>query len=121
LEVDEFGHAGEAETSILLHVRPDLVKMAQMPSKPFSSLKRNAKLEEVGAYSQMDWYAQYPHMYVGDAHASTPEKGKIIFDYAVNALVELIRAVKDDETTPKLVKEFNQRIDHPKASDFWTE
>ncbi len=121
LEVDEFGHAGEAETSILLYLRPELVKMGQMPSKPFSSLKRNAKLDEVGAYSQMDWYSQYPHMYVGDAHAATPEKGKIIFNYGVGALVKLIRAVKEDHITPGLVREFNQRIDNPKAPDFWKE
>ena len=121
LDVDEYGHAGEAETSIMLHFMPELVKMAQLPSKPFTSLKRNAKLAEVGAYSQMDWHAQYPYMYVGDAHASTPEKGKIISDYIINALIKLIRAVKDDDITLKLVQEFNQRIDHPQAPDFWKE
>lgn len=121
LDADEFGHAGEAETSILLHLYPELVKMAQLPSKAFTSLKRNAKLKEVNAYTQMDWYAQYPHMYVGDAHTATPEKGKIIFDYTVNALVKLIRAVKDDDITPNLVKEFNQRISHPQPPNFWKE
>ncbi len=121
LDVDEYGHAGEAETSMMLHIDQDVVKMEQLPSKPFTNLKRNAQLAEVGAYSQMDWYAQYPHMYVGDAHASTAEKGKIIFDYAVDALVELIRAVKADDITPGLVEEFNQRIDQPSSSDFWKE
>ena len=120
LDADEYGHAGEAETSIMLHLAPELVKMEQMPSKPFTNLKRNAKLAEVGAYSQVDWYAQYPHMYVGDASKSTAEKGKLIFDYAVEALVKLIRAVKEDHITPALVREFNERIDQPSSPDFWT-
>ena len=119
LDVDEFGHAGEAETSILLYLKPELVKMEDLPSKPFTNLKRNAKLAEVNAYSQMDWYSQYPHAYVGDAHTATKEKGKIIFDYTVNALVSLIKAVKEDDITPNLVKKFNKRLDNPKSPDFW--
>ena len=119
LDVDEYGHAGEAETSLMLQIAPELVQMEKLPSQPFTSLKKNEKLSQVGAYSQMDWYAQYPHLYVGDAHAATPEKGKLLFDYSVTALVELIRAVKDDQVTPTLLEEFNRRADHPSAPDFW--
>lgn len=31
-----------------------------------SDLRQNAQLRDVGAYSPMDWYAQYPAMYVGE-------------------------------------------------------
>ena len=33
-------------------------------------------LDKEGAYTQMDWYAMYPTMYMGDARPATAEKGK---------------------------------------------
>ncbi len=119
IEADEFGHAGEAETSLMLHIAPQLVHMEKLPSETFSNLQRNKALKKAGGYSQMDWYAQYPHLYVGNAHAANAQKGKLFFDYSVAALKQLIRTVKEDTITPKLVKEFNRRIANPAAPDFW--
>jgi creatinine amidohydrolase len=121
LESGEYGHACEGETSMMLHIAPELVKMDQVPPERFTSLKRNEALQEVGAYTQVDWYAMYPHMYVGDASVSTPEKGRLLLDYQIQTLVELIRAVKADQVTPGLVDEFNQRSKSPKSPDFWTQ
>ena len=64
--------------------------------------KRNDALQEVGAYTQVDWYAMYPHMYVGDAHFGTSEKGKTIVDYEIKALIELIQGVKADKVTARV-------------------
>ncbi len=121
LECAEYGHACEAETSVMLHIDAGLVKMNQVPPQPFTSLGRNKELENVGAYSQMDWYAMYPHMYVGDAGKASAEKGQIMLEDEVEALVALIRAVKADQVTPGLVIEFNQRKARPAAPDFWTQ
>jgi len=96
-------------------------KMDQVPPKPFTSSKRNQALVEVGAYTQMDWYAQYPHMYVGDAHPATAEKGRFMVEHEIEALVELIRVVKADQITPGLVAEFNRRMDAPMSPGFWTQ
>lgn len=121
LETEEFGHACEAETSMMLAIDENLVNMDQVPPKPFTSLERNKKLSEVGGYTQVDWYAMYPHMYVGDASQATPEKGKVLLDHTIRALVSLIQAVKSDQVTPGLVKEFNQRKENPYSPQFWTE
>jgi len=121
LESGEYGHACEGETSMMLHIAPELVKMEQIPPKSFASQKRNEALQEVGAYTQVDWYAMYPHMYVGDAHFGTPDKGKTIVDYEIEALIELIQGVKADKVTAGLVEEFNKRQNNPKSPDFWTE
>jgi creatinine amidohydrolase len=120
LESGEYGHACEAETSVMLHIDADTVKMDQVPPQPFVSLGRNAGVGKFGGYSPVDWYAMYPHMYVGDARKATAEKGKIILEHEVNALVELIHAVKEDEVTPGLIQEFVERKRNPKAPDFWT-
>lgn len=121
LESGEYGHACEGETSMMLHIAPELVKMDQVPLKAFTSLKRNEDLQQAGAYTQVDWYAMYPHMYVGDATIATAEKGKMLVDYQIQALVELIRVVKEDTISTELVEEFNRRQKEPKRPSFWTE
>lgn len=121
LESGEYGHACEAETSAMCYIDEHLVRMEQVPARPFPSLQRNAKLQQVGAYTQIDWYAMYPHMYVGDAHQATAEKGKVLVEGAVDQLVALLRAVKDDTVTPGLVQEFIERKQRPAAPKFWTE
>jgi creatinine amidohydrolase len=120
LESGEYGHACEGETSEMLYITPELVKMEQAPPAPFTSLNRNQDILDAGAYTQVDWYAMYPHMYVGDARYATPEKGKVLVDYEIEALARLIKAVKEDQITPGLVEEFNQRSKAPKSPDFWT-
>ncbi len=120
LETKEYGHACEAETSVMLHIDSDTVKMDQVPPQPFASLKRNAAVAGAGGYSPVDWYAMYPHMYVGDASKATAEKGRIMLENEVKLLVKLIQAVKKDTVAPNLQKEFIERKQNPKAPDFWT-
>ncbi len=114
LETDETGHACEAETSTSLHINPELVRMADVPKEPFTALERNEPVSRAGAYSPMDWYARYPRMYVGDASKATAEKGKALAEARVEGLVELIRAVKNDEVTACLIGEFVQGRSEPK-------
>ncbi len=120
LDTLETGHACEAETSVMLHLHPDLVKMEQVPPAPFTNLARSASLQEVGAYSTMDWYAMYPVMYVGNAAPATAEKGRALVEPRVAGLVEIIRRVKTDDVTPVLQREFLARTRRPTAPDFWT-
>lgn len=113
LETDEGGHACEGETSTSLHINPELVKLEDAPPEPFSSLKRNAELQQVGAYSPVDWYAMYPRMYVGDARPASGEKGKVLAEYHVEALVRLLQAIKADEVTQELMWEFMEGTKKP--------
>jgi creatinine amidohydrolase len=121
LDGDEYGHACEAETSVMLHINDEMVRMDQIPSKPYPNARRNADVADAGGYSSIDWYAMYPHMYVGDAHPATSDKGKIILDYEIKNLIKLIRVIKRDEATPGLLQEFISRKDLPKAPKYWTE
>ncbi len=121
IEHPENGHACEAETSMVRGINDAVVRMDQVPPQPFTSLNRNQPVAEAGGYTQIDWYAMYPHMYVGDAHKATVEKGEKLLGFRVNLLVELIQRVKDDEVSPALVAEFNTRQARPAAPAFWTE
>ncbi|MEA3335158.1 MAG: creatininase family protein [Chloroflexota bacterium] len=120
LQTKEIGHACEWETSVMLHIAEDLVKMDQVPPKPFSNLARLRQLQETGAYTQADWFSQYPFMYVGDASQASAETGRKFLEHTVASLVDLIRAVKADGVTPELVREFLQKKSNPTAPPFWT-
>lgn len=120
LETHEIGHACEEETSHCMHIRGDLVKLDQAPPSPFTNARRNRELREVGAYSPLDWYAMYPAMFVGEPDKATAEKGRVIAERRVAALVRLIHAVKADTITPVLQAEFAARQRHPTAPEVWT-
>ncbi|MBT5872906.1 MAG: creatininase family protein [Candidatus Latescibacteria bacterium] len=119
LETSETGHACESETSDMLHITPDLVKMDQVPARPFTSLRRNQPLKEAGVYSPMDWFAMYPAMYVGDASKATAEKGHQLSEPYIAALVDILRRVKSDDVTPALQADFLRQKRRPDVPAAW--
>lgn len=121
IEAEETGHACEIETSLMLHIHAETVKMGLIPPRPFTNLRRNEPIAQAGAYSPVDWYAMYPVMYVGDAHKATAEKGKYIMDRKIDDLVRLLRLIKDDRITPRLWEEFLARSHHPASPKEWAE
>ncbi len=107
LESFSGGHGGEYETSLLLALYPEMVRMEAIAESPAHPLKRLAHL--AGLETPMGWYGSYPEHYSGDAHSSTAEKGRLFMRPLVETLVDYIRAVKADEVEPALQAEFFRR------------
>ena len=103
-QTTEDGHAGEEETSVMMALMPDKVKLEDLSDAPGKSLGRLSHLPNV--VTPVDWYSSYPDHYAGDGHYGTIEKGNLIFDDMVNGLVKIIKAVKKDTETERLYKEF---------------
>jgi creatinine amidohydrolase len=120
LETSETGHACERETSVGLHIHPGLVKMDQVPPKPFTSLRRNSEHKRTGLYSSMDWYAMYPTMYVGDASRATAAKGARLAELRIDGIIQALKVIKADGTTPELLHEFLRKSETPAAPPSWT-
>ncbi|HET7717698.1 MAG TPA: creatininase family protein, partial [Bauldia sp.] len=90
-------HGGEIETSIMLHLRPDLVRMEHAVDF------RSTQLDFIGAYAhlrahgatQFGWKAQdlNPAGTVGNASLATAEKGRAVVDHQAAAFVALCRDV----------------------------
>jgi creatinine amidohydrolase len=104
-EVD--GHGGEQETSEILAIRPDLVRLdrasADGEGLPLDRLKA---LNEAGVYTGIWWYADHPTHYRGDARPATAEKGQRLLDAYAQALAKIVATIKQDEMTPQLQREF---------------
>jgi creatinine amidohydrolase len=90
-------HGGEVETSIMLHLRPDLVHMAEARDFRSTQLHFIKEFKHLRAHgpSQFGWKAQdLNHMgAVGNAAAATAEKGKAVVEFQAKAFVELCRDV----------------------------
>ena len=101
-------HAGENETSLLLHLRPDLVQLDRAAQESGEDQKRLPQLP--GLYTAIWWYARFPNHYAGDGAKASRELGQAIADYRINALVKALRAVKSDEQTPQIQREYFDRV-----------
>src|SRR5579871_5920912 len=101
LEGDE--HAGEQETSRILAIRPDLVKLDRAGNEDGSDQKRLASMPNL--WTAVSWYARFPNHYAGVGSAASVEEGKFSNEHITEMLVKAVRNVKNDQTTPRIQKE----------------
>ena len=96
---NRFGiHGGDAETSLLLHFRPELVhrdRLADFPSVAQRDEEEYKYLRPTGPLSYA-WIASdiHPAGAAGEASQATAEKGRASADAAVTAFIELLREVE---------------------------
>jgi creatinine amidohydrolase len=92
-------HGGDVETSMMLYLRPDLVRLERAEdfrssqedfAKEFSHLRGHGPI-------QFGWKAQdlNPKGAVGNAAAASAEKGRAVVEHQARAFVELARDVHD--------------------------
>ena len=105
------GHAGERETSMILAVRPELVRIESLPADgegmPLGRLK---PLSDQDIYTGIWWYADNPTHYNGDGRPATAQKGETWFTDRSRALAKAIRVIKDDQESKQLQDEFFKEI-----------
>ena len=99
------GHADEAETSAMLAIRPDLVKMNLANAESGANLNRLQNVPS-GLYLGIRWYSQYPNHYAGDAKDANATIGELSLESRGQTLADYIKAVKADQTTIRLQNEF---------------
>jgi creatinine amidohydrolase len=86
-------HGGDVETSIMLHMRPDLVRMDKAQDFRSAQLRFLTEFKHLRAHgpAQFGWKAQdlNPNGTVGNAAAATAEKGRAVVDHQARAFVDL--------------------------------
>ena len=98
------GHGGEAETSLALHLFPQLVKM-----KGARAARQSESAPQLqGALTPFDWVLRWPQAVSGDPFPATAAKGRIFFDSAVAALKAIIEAVRADQQTPAFQRQYQK-------------
>lgn len=89
-------HGGVGETSIMLHLRPELVRMELASRNVPEHLAENDHVKFGGTVS-FGWLAHDfgPDGHIGDPTGATPERGAASFDAAVDRLCAAFREVAD--------------------------
>ncbi len=105
------GHADEMETSMMLHLRPELVHMEAL-GDPADGLSRDRTGHLPELSTSISWYADHPTHYAGDARTANAEKGEFMFRACVDKVVRQMRAIKSDQIIPGLQREFYAQADH---------
>lgn len=103
-------HAGERETSDVLVTHPGLVHIRAKEES--GGDEGRVKLPD-SVYTGIWWYARFPNHYSGDGSAATKEAGEADVQSWINTVVHAIKAIKADNESLKLQKEFFERSQHP--------
>jgi creatinine amidohydrolase len=107
------GHAGEGEVSNLMASRPELAHPERSSTESGADLNR-LELPQ-GVYTGIWWYAKFPNHYQGDSAGATAARGQAATDAMAARIANAFRAIKRDETGPRLQKEFFERAAKPKG------
>ncbi len=104
-------HAGQSETSKMMIARPDLVHQDRAGAESGGDQHRINLPEDV--YTGIWWYARFPNHYSGNGALATRELGNFQMDWWIGAVAETIRAVKADQESLRLQREFYEKAQHP--------
>ncbi len=104
-------HAGESETSTMLIAHPDLVHLDRTNRESGADQARLSLPGEL--YTAIWWYARFPNHYSGDGSAATLAYGEFRMKNWVDTIVTSIQAVKADDASLRLQKEFFEKATHP--------
>ncbi|HHY85816.1 MAG TPA: creatininase family protein [Verrucomicrobia bacterium] len=83
------GHACEFETSLMMYLRPDLVRMAEISDDDLNYAGENLS----GVFIPLDMKRQTRHGGSGQATLASAEKGKALLDAVVSKTSERIRTL----------------------------
>ncbi len=102
------GHADQWETSLVMGVCPEAVRMdLQEYPEPIKPLERTKALGRV--ITPFWWYADYPHNVTGSPTIASKEAGDKLIEFYAKRVAKDVKAIKDDEVTPELQREFLMR------------
>ena len=107
-------HAGESETSHTMISRPDLVHLDRANSE--SGADQNRLDLPSNVYTGIWWYAKFPDHFAGNPADASRELGQFEMNAWASQIANAIRAIKADEVSPRLQREFFEKSGHPVAT-----
>lgn len=91
-------HGGDIETSLMLHLRPDLVRMDQARDFPSEQQRYLTEFKHLRGHgkAQYGWMSEdlNPSGALGNAGLATAEKGRLSLDHAARGFIELLQDIE---------------------------
>ena len=89
-------HADEFETSVMLHLYPDLVEMQQAQSGSANPFQIDG-IRQSGVWTPRPWSATHPDTGCGDPSTATEEKGRAYCEAIIESLGKLMVSLANAE------------------------
>ena len=83
-------HAGEIETSLMMYLKPNLVKLSDCGPGRSNGFKMSTLQRKIG-WTPRDWSKETSDTGIGDPGLATVDKGRLYFQDATNLISELLR------------------------------
>lgn len=97
------GHACHVETSSLMYVRADLIKLGNLAGENIAPREG----PQVGpAQTGIGWIEHFRYGVIGDPTLASMELGEELIKGWAHGVAEILRKIKADTVTPKVVEEF---------------
>lgn len=105
------GHADEWETSLMLYLYPELVDNTRVPEDHVGLPQHRLQhMKDLQIKTPLDFYADFPTHYAGEARHADAEEGERAAAAIVKRMVQVIIAIKKDHITQELQQEFSGRM-----------
>ena len=111
------GHACEMESSWMMAIRPDLVKIDRASNE--SGDNQNLLPLPLRDLTGVRWYSQYPNQYAGDGKDANAALGEIHLNGCTDELVKVVKVIKADKTTLQLYNDFFKNKHSPLETKAW--
>ena len=92
---DPGDHAGELETSFLLHVRPDLVAPLSEAGPGTTNPFKLTTLKRPGVWTPRPWSASHPDTGSGNPAKATADKGRRYFEAITKEVADVLIGISD--------------------------
>lgn len=101
------GHGDEWETSLMMYLFPDLVKTERIPPDDLGvSQDRLLHLHRLAIKTPVDFFADFPTHYAGQARFAKAETGEAAVASIIGRLTTIYRAIKEDKIAQELNNQF---------------
>ena len=109
------GHGGEERVAAMLVYYPELIHLDRAHDEP-TSIGHGTEGQPGAAPTNplpQGAMRELPSGYSGDASGATAVRGKALLNWGIDKLVKFIQAVKADNSTIRVEKEFYERFENP--------
>ena len=103
-------HADEMESSLMMAIRPDIVKIDLATDESGEYMHR---LPMRNTFTGIGWYAAFPNHYAGDAKDANAALGEVSLEQRAAQLAGVIKLIKEDTATLRLQYDFFEESQLP--------
>lgn len=112
LKTDDFGgHAGNFETSVVMGIDPDLVRMDSVETEGMRDYGRLSDFQGIG--TAIGWYAAHPTHFDGDPSLANAQAGREIIRIISDRTAKYFRLIKNDDRVASMQDDFFHGVVYP--------